>query len=299
MSATASTLSRPQVAGGRRTVGHPAAAPPPPPLRCLVVDHETASTIRLVRLLGADPLVARVSAARSATDALRVLLDTPVDVAFVEAAMPGMDGIELASLLRRLPSAPAIVFVTRDPGRAAEAFDLCAVDYLSKPPSAQRLAESVRRVAAARRAYNHTRTDPVPATADPRPGAVAGVDVSAETIPVTIGATTKLIPRSAVRWIQARGDYARLYTANGSYLVRAAMTALAESLRPLGMVRIHRSYLVALRHIAEVRVSDSGAIAVVVDGHQLPVSRRAAPRLRDLLVRAGAAPLRDPASVAA
>jgi DNA-binding LytR/AlgR family response regulator len=113
----------------------------------------------------------------------------------------------------------------------------------------------------------------------------------AETIPVTVGTTTKLIPKSAIRWVQARGDYARLHTANGSYLIRAAMTALTESLASVGMVRIHRSYLVQLRHIAEVGATDSGALSVVVDGHRLPVSRRAAPRLRGVLDQARMAPV--------
>jgi DNA-binding LytR/AlgR family response regulator len=133
-------------------------------------------------------------------------------------------------------------------------------------------------------------TRPAAPTGATRPSTPAltriAADAGDEVIPVEMGGTTKLVRRSSVRWVQARGDYARLHTADGSHLIRARMAALAQCWRGTDLVRIHRSYLVALRFVADVRVADSGRLTVVVDGHQLPVSRRLAPRVRGQVLSA-------------
>jgi DNA-binding LytR/AlgR family response regulator len=111
----------------------------------------------------------------------------------------------------------------------------------------------------------------------------AAVDPQEEVIPVSLAGSTKLIRRSSVRWAQAQGDYVRLYTPEGSYLIRAGMNALADSWRSAGLVRIHRSYLVQLRYVTGVRMDEAGQFIVDVSGHQLPVSRRQAAKLRGWL----------------
>jgi DNA-binding LytR/AlgR family response regulator len=250
-------------------------------LRCLVVDGNPASRDQLARMLWTDRAVARVYSASDSASALRVLKDIDVDVAFLEVRMSDMDGIELARVLKRFRVPPALVFVTRSPERADEAFRLGAVAYLAKPPRPDHLADSVRRVAAARGAGGHAR---------PRPGAGAPVrptspspERDALAVRVELGATSKLLCGSTVRWAEARGDCVRLHTADGSYVVRARLAALAEDWRPIGLVRIHRSYLAQLRYVTEVRSAGSGRLTVVVDGQPLPVSRRFAPTLRGLL----------------
>jgi DNA-binding LytR/AlgR family response regulator len=256
---------------------------PAPVLRCLVVDNQPATMDQLARMLRANPAVARVSTAADSAGALRVLRDVDVDVAFIEVRMPGLDGMELAGLLKRFRTAPEVVFVTRHSGRAAEAFDVGAVDYLSKPPRPDRLAESLRRVRAIRHALGrHAGGAAVPAPPAPR----AALDGDDETIPVERAGATKLVARSTVRWVRARGDYAVLHTADGSHLIRARFAALADCWRDAGLVRIHRSYLVQLRFVTGVRVADSGQLTVIVDGHELPVSRRLAPTVRDQLLGA-------------
>jgi DNA-binding LytR/AlgR family response regulator len=274
-----------------RSAGHPSAGPPG--LHCLIVDDQPVTLDRLTRTLLAHPSVAQVSAATDAAGALRRLHETEIDVAFIEAGIPDLDGVELAWILRRFLVAPAIVFVTRHPDRAADAFDVGAVDYVVKPARPDRLAESLRRVIAGR--PDRTAGATFGAAVDPDPAGVAGTPddaagppsaVGDEAIPVELAGTTKLVRRSSVRWVQGWGDYARLHTADGSHLIRARLAALADRWRSAGLVRIHRSYLVQLRFVADVRVTECGTLTVVVDGHQLPVSRRAAPALRDRLLSA-------------
>jgi len=105
------------------------------------------------------------------------------------------------------------------------------------------------------------------------------------TIPVELAGTTRLLPRSSVRWVEAQGDYARLHTADGSHLVRVALATLAEHWADAGFVRIHRSYLVQLGLITELRLTNGGYV-VSIDGRELPVSRRHTRDLKDRLVRA-------------
>jgi DNA-binding LytR/AlgR family response regulator len=105
------------------------------------------------------------------------------------------------------------------------------------------------------------------------------------TIPVELAGTTRLLPRSSVRWVEAQGDYARLYTADASHLVRVSLATLAERWADAGFVRIHRSYLVQLKLITELRLTGNGYV-VIVDNRELPVSRRHTRELKDKLVRA-------------
>ncbi len=234
----------------------------------LAVDDEPPALDELAYLLNDDDRVTHVHRAGDATEALRVLRDTEVDAVFLDIRMPGLDGMELARILRRFAHPPAIVFVTAYDDGAVDAFDLGVTDYVRKPVRAERLGESLRRVAGLRAA-------PAPAA---RPA-------DEPSIPVELAGTTRMLPRSSVRWVEAQGDYARLHTAEASHLVRVSLATLAERWADAGFVRIHRSYLVQLRLIAELRLTHSGYV-VAVDGTELPVSRRHTRELKDKLIRA-------------
>jgi DNA-binding LytR/AlgR family response regulator len=233
----------------------------------LAVDDEPPALDELAYLLNADDRVTHVHRAGDATEALRVLRDTEVDAVFLDIRMPGLDGMELARILRRFAQPPAIVFVTAYDDGAVDAFDLGVTDYVRKPVRAERLAESLRRVSGLRAA-------PAPAVPTDEPA-----------IPVELAGTTRMLPRSSVRWVEAQGDYARLHTGENSHLVRVSLATLAERWANAGFVRIHRSYLVQLRLVTELRLTNSGYV-VAVDGVELPVSRRHTRELKDRLIRA-------------
>ena len=235
----------------------------------LAVDDEPPALDELAYLLNADGRVAHVHRAGDATEALRVLRDTEVDAVFLDIRMPGLDGMELARILRRFARPPAIVFVTAYDDGAVDAFDLGVTDYVRKPVRAERLGESLRRVAGLRAA-----PAPAPGKREEEPS-----------IPVELAGTTRMLPRSSVRWVEAQGDYARLHTADASHLVRVSLATLAERWADAGFVRIHRSYLVQLRLVAELRLTQSGYV-VAIDGAELPVSRRHTRELKDKLIRA-------------
>jgi DNA-binding LytR/AlgR family response regulator len=244
------------------------------PLRALVVDDEAPAREELAWLLARDPRVGRVRSAGSAPEALRALDAEPVDVVFCDVKMPGLDGLDLARVLARFAQRPHVVFVTAYDEHALAAFDLSATDYVLKPVRAERLAEAVRRVVQAVEVA-HATTQPIEPPAEP----------DDETIPVELGGVTRFVQRSAVRYVEAQGDYARLHTATSSHLVRVPLTTLEERWGAAGFVRIHRSTLVALGHVDEIRV-DSGRCSVRLGEVVLQVSRRHTKDLRDRLVRA-------------
>jgi DNA-binding LytR/AlgR family response regulator len=235
----------------------------------LAVDDEPPALDELAYLLGADPRVETVARAGDVGEALRVLREGEVDAVFLDIRMPGADGLELARVLRRLAPPPAVVFVTAHDDRAVDAYDLGAVDYLLKPLRPERLAESLRRVCVARGTPDADRADD-------------------EVIPVELAGRTTMLPRSAVRWVEAQGDYARLHTADASHLIRVPLSVLAERWADAGFVRIHRSYLVALPTVRELRLTGSGYVVGTGD-RELPVSRRHTRELKDRLIRAAKA----------
>lgn len=242
-------------------------------LRVLAVDDEPPALDELAYLLGADARVGSVARANDATEALRLLRDGEMDAVFLDIRMPGLDGLELARVLRRFAVPPTVVFVTAHDDRAVDAYDLGAVDYLLKPLRPERLAESLRRVTAARDV----------AVAEPPERADDD-----EVIPVELAGRTTMLPRSEVRWVEAQGDYARLHTAAASHLIRIPLSVLAERWADAGFVRIHRSYLVALPTVRELRLTGSGYVVRIGD-RELPVSRRHTRELKDRLIRAAKA----------
>jgi len=232
----------------------------PKPLAALIVDDAVPTLGELAGLLGQDDRIGRVRTVESGAQALKALESEPVDVLFCDISMPGRDRLDLARLLARFSQRPHLIFVTAQDQRVIDALGLQAVDYVLKPVRRERLAEAVRRVVEA------------PATTPD------------ETIAVELAGVTRLVQRSAVLFVQAQGDYARLHTATGSHLVRIPLTTLEARWAPAGFIRIHRSTLVALAHVDEVR-QDNGRFCVRLDGRTLQVSRRYSRQLRDLLSR--------------
>jgi DNA-binding LytR/AlgR family response regulator len=231
-------------------------------LRVLVVDDEAPALEELGYLLRRDHRVADVRTAGSADEALAALRGEAADAVFLDIRMPGTDGLTLAHLIGQMIDPPRVVFISAYDDHAVDAFGLQAADYLLKPVDPGRLAEAVRRVAT-----------------KPRDTGPEG-----ETIPVELGGVTRFVNRSDVRYVEAQGDYARLHTADGSHLVRVPLTTLEERWREAGFLRVHRSLLVSVEHIDEMRL-ESGRCAVRVGDAMLTVSRRHTRELRDLLVR--------------
>ena len=255
---------------------------PPEPttggLRVLVVDDEGPARADLEFLLHEQPAVATVDVAADATEAVRRLQADRYDGVFLDILMPGLDGLELARLLLRFADPPVVVFVTAYDSHAVAAFEARARGYLLKPVSSERLADAVALIADARR--------PAQGKAGATDDGVSPASNDLPVVPVDSGGRTRMVERDDVCWIQANGDYVRLHTVQGSsHLVRLPLGLFEERWADHGFVRIHRSYLVALRHVVEVRTGPAGEAVVRVAGQDLTVSRRHTAELKHRLLR--------------
>ena len=234
-------------------------------LRVLAVDDERPALEDLARLLRSLPDVESVEVAASGEEALAVLAREQLDGLFLDVRMPGLDGLELARVLRRFEHPPGIVFVSAYDDFAVEAFELRALDYLRKPVARRRLEEAVARVRGA--------------AAGVAPAAPAGAGTASESDDLIAVDSprggTHLIPRPSVLVLQAHGDYVRVYADAGRFLLRATMAELEERWAPHGFVRVHRGFLVNLRRATEVRPRLNGtAVLLLDDGREVPIARR-------------------------
>ena len=242
----------------------------------LAVDDEVPALHDLARMLRASPAVAHVDASASGEDALGKLSRRKYDGVFLDVRMPGVDGLELAGVVRQFGDPPAVVFVSAYENAAVEAFELHVLDYLVKPVSRHRIDEAIRRVAA-----EADRRDPAEpeGTAGEAPGDAGLVPVSN-----LRGGGTRLLARSTILYVEAQGDFVRIFSDEGGrYLLRGSLGDLVSRWSQHGFVRVHRRYIVNLRRAVEVRPQLNGTAGLVLsDGSEVPVARR---NLPDLLRR--------------
>ena len=251
-------------------------------LRVLLVDDEALARLRLRTLLAdcVDPACVVAGEAASAPAALHWLTLYQVDVVLLDIHMPGMDGLQLAERLRGLPRAPAVIFVTAHSEHALAAFEVEAVDYLTKPVRRLRLQAALLRVA--QRLQGFAATAPAPLEALP----VTPVIVVHERGEVL------RVPLAEVLYLKAEQKYVTLRTARRALLLDESLAELEERLGGR-FLRIHRNALVARHAVValERRDGDDTAegwvVRIAPTDEWLAVSRRQLVAVRDMLVAEG------------
>lgn len=241
-------------------------------LTILAVDDEPTQLADLARLLRAVPAVSEVECAGDGHDALVKASSQAYDAIFLDVRMPGLDGVELGRVLRRFAVAPQLVFVSAYDNAAVDAFELHALDYLRKPVARARVEEAVERVVAALESpRNHANgAAPEPAHADEEMIAVATLH----------GGATRLLPRSSIQYVQSYGDFVRIVTDDGRYLLRGTLAELEQRWARHGFHRVHRQYVANLRNAVELRPQLGGTAELAFgDGQTIPVARRHATEL--------------------
>lgn len=223
-------------------------------LRTLIVDDERLARQKIRMFLEGRSDVSVAGEAANVEEAIALVAREKPDLVLLDIEMPGGDGFDV---VRALPAAhpPAVVFITAHGDYAIRAFEVAAVDYLLKPFDRGRFNEAIDR---ARRSA-------------PR-------DLRAAFFPVKKRDRTILVAVRDVDWIEAEGKYVRLHVREHSYLVRDAIAAVEARLDGRQFVRIHRSTIVNLRRVTEIR---DDSLVVLQDGTQLTMSRRFRARVRE------------------
>jgi len=246
------------------------------PIRVVIVDDELPARSRLRELLEdcRDDLPHAVAGeAANGAQGLQVVAATEADVVLVDIHMPEMSGIEFARHLQVLERPPAVIFVTAHDQYAVEAFEVNALDYLTKPVRAVRLLTALKKAAGGARLSRG-----VLESIDPAPRRHFSV---AERGRVT------LVPVSEVIYLRAELKYVTLRTREREHLVEESLTQIEQEFGGV-FVRIHRNCLVARRLIRgfERGEETEGEVgwSVVLEGleEKLPVSRRQWPQVKSL-----------------
>ncbi len=240
-------------------------------LTILAVDDERSQLDDLARMLRGSPLVEEVECASGGQDALVKASAHSYDAIFLDVRMPDLDGVQLGRVLRRFAAAPALVFVSAYDSAAVDAFELHALDYLLKPVGHRRLEESLERVAAA--ANNRAQETGSSPAGPPEPG--DGVETEMIAVANLRGGATRLIARASILYLQSHGDFVRVVTESGRYLLRGTLADIARRWEPFGFVRVHRQYVANLRNAVEVRPQLGGTAELAfADGETVPIARR-------------------------
>lgn len=244
---------------------------PGDPLRLLVADDEELPR-RLVRQYARAQDVVIVAECEEADAVAPAVQRHAPDAMLLDIRMPGRSIFDVLNELARRAALPAVIFATAYDRYAVRAFELNAVDYLVKPYTADRFGEAIQRVRQRR-----DRMGGADGVADlirdlgPRPDRLLVPDGS-RMVPIAIADIT---------WIRAEGDYARLHVAGRTYLVSRTLGELEARLDPAQFVRIHRSAIVRIDQIAEVRAEGSSRYRVTLrDDTRLIVSRSRATQLK-------------------
>jgi two-component system, LytTR family, response regulator LytT len=239
-------------------------------LRILAVDDEHTQLEDLARLLRSFSVVGEVECAFGGHDALLKASNQAYDAIFLDVRMPDLEGVELGRVLRRFSSPPPLVFVSAYDSPAVDAFELRALDYLRKPVSRRRLEEALERVTAVVRASEEApdadgHRHPPPSPADSGMIAVSGVRAGA----------TRLISRGSILYVQSHGDFVRIVTEDGRYLLRNTLAEIERRWEPFRFVRVHRQYVANLAKAVELRPMFGGTAELAFPGDErIPVARR-------------------------
>lgn len=243
-----------------------------PALRTLIVDDEELARSRMRTLLGdcRTPAAVVVGEAAEGESALQQIDSMPLDVVLLDIHMPGIDGVELATVLHQRETGPAVIFVTAHAAHAVTAFELDAVDYLTKPVRGERLQQALQK---AERSIKERR-------------ASLGDAPPVESLLIQDRGRTERVPLSEVLYLRSEHKYITVRTATRSLIMDGSLSEL-ESRHADRFVRAHRNTLVARAAIRALERHDDGedadawALRLAGISEPIVVSRRMLPAVRE------------------
>jgi two-component system LytT family response regulator len=239
-----------------------------PVITTLIVDDEPLAREGLRVALGAEPDIEIVGEAGDGPSAVQQIREKAPQLVLLDVQMPGLDGFQVLQCVSRVP---AVIFLTAHEAYAVRAFDAYAVDYLLKPISLTRLRVALDR------ARQHIKADPpvslppsVPEISAPKPPHTEYL----QRIPVRDGDKFLMLRADEIDWIEGAANYVEVHARTRSFLVRLSMTELAAKLDPDRFARVHRSAIVNLDRIQEIRSASHGDFTVLLTGGAVvPMSR--------------------------
>lgn len=239
-------------------------------IRALVVDDQPLARERLVSLLATAPDVRVVGTASTGREAVEAIQAQNPDLVFLDLQMPELDGFDVIEAIGS-DRMPPTIFVTAFDEFAIRAFEVHALDYLLKPFGRLRFEAALDR---ARRYLDRERAGELATRLAALLGDLKAPRDLVERLMVRSGGRVSFVPIDQIDWIEAEGNYTRLHVGSESYLQRETMLSVMARLGEGQFFRIHRSRIVNLARIKELRLGAGGDYDVVLkSGVRLGLSR--------------------------
>jgi two-component system LytT family response regulator len=270
-------------------------------IRTLVVDDEPLAREGLLDLLGGDPEIEVVGSCANGKEALNLVRRQHPALLFLDVQMPEMDGFEVLEAMESLEeSAPVVVFVTAYDQYALRAFEMHALDYLLKPFDDDRFEKALRRAKTqVRQEQADTLSQRLMAMLETyRGGGVPDSEAGEEgtyltRLAIWSSGRVVFLKIEEIDWIGAADYYVELHAGGKAHLLREPMARLEEKLDPKRFLRIHRSAIINVDRVREVRTSSLGErFVLLADGTKLKLSRSRRDKLQVLMADRGQPPVR-------
>lgn len=251
-------------------------------LRTVIVDDEPLALDLLGVLLAEHQDIQIVAKCKNGREAISCLQSTPVDLIFLDVHMPRIDGFDVVEQVG-VQHLPPIIFVTAYREHALRAFDVHAVDYLTKPVNAERLAKALGRVREKIAAKIALLTQEQLATVlNELRNTRDGSSLYPSRFLVKDGDKEIFLPVEKIDWIEAAAYYSCLHANGRRHMLRETIGDLSNRLDPQHFVRIHRSAVVNLDQIREIyRDGQGDGSVVLMDGQKLRMSKAGRQKLVD------------------
>lgn len=236
-------------------------------LRTIIVDDERPGRGRLRRMLQREADIDIVAECADGPAAVEAVREHSPDLLFLDISMPGMDGFGVLDALGPDHQPTAIIFVTAYDKHAVRAFETCALDYLLKPASPERLAKTLTR---ARERILSATGNTVSTTPVSEPRTTSGP----HRFTVRSGGRMSFVAPEEIDWIEAADNYAILHVGKHNHMVRATMGAMESQLSAETFLRVSRSAIINLRRVKELYSSPTGENAAILhDEQRVPITR--------------------------
>jgi two-component system LytT family response regulator len=235
-------------------------------LRIVIIDDEALARRALRRVIERHSDVEIVGECSDGSEAVRVLQETHPDLIFLDIEMPRLSGFEVVERIKP-NEIPHIVFVTAHEQYALDAFKVHAVDFLVKPIREEKISDVLQRVThlteQSRIREIDSRLDSILQILGTQNSTLPHRQTM-ERIPIKNRGRIYFVEISSIDWIQADGNYITLHTGSIKHLVRMKMVSMEEKLDPKMFIRIHRSVIVNIHSIKELRPYFNGAYTILL-----------------------------------
>lgn len=245
-------------------------------ISAIIIDDETLARELIKKYISHHQNIEIISECSNGFDAIKKINEKKPDLIFLDIQMPKINGFEMLELLE---NPPVIIFTTAYDHYALKAFEVNAVDYLLKPFSQERFDEAVDKAFTylENKSLQESKIKELVKINDQRNDFL-------ERIVVKDSQDISIIPLENIRWLEAQDDYVMIHTLQKKYLKQKTMRYFEEHLNPKDFIRIHRSFIVALKEIKKIELLEKESYQVVLaDKKTLPLSRAGYNKLKELL----------------